>query len=172
MRKAVWCGALIGALLAAAPVSAQKSTQAQSQQQETTGARAADGTLVNAMTLPANAPIGSTPQTVPSTVSPENAALDKLPTMALQFPLTDEQKKLIAESVTQAPKSPSADKLQSVGVLNFVPADVQASVQASEFSAEVKQQIPEAERYRFMKGDKRVLIIDPVNQWVVGEIPL
>lgn len=170
MRKAVWYSALMGALLATTPISAQTSNQPQGR--ETTGARTPNGTLLTATTLPENAPPGSTPQTAPSTIAPENAALDKLPIVALQFPLTDEQKKLIAESVIQAPKSPNADRLQDVGVWNFVPADIQASVQAGDFSAEVKQKIPDAEHYKFMKGDKRVLIIDPVNQVIVGDIPL
>jgi hypothetical protein len=117
-------------------------------------------------------PIGSTPQTVPSTMSARNAELDKLPTVAFQFPLNDEQKKLIVQSVAQAPKSPGAEKLANVRVWNFVPENVQEDIQATEFSAEIKQQLPDAGHYKFVKADKRVLIIDPVNEVVISEIPL
>lgn len=115
-------------------------------------------------------PIGSTGHTAPSTMSARNAALDKLPTVAFQFPLNDEQKKLIVQSVAQSPSSPDADVVTKAGVRNFVPDD--AAVQASEFSADVKQQMPNAANYKFVKGDKQVLIIDPVNEVVISAIPL
>ena len=115
-------------------------------------------------------PIGSTGQTAPSTVSARNAEQDKLPTVAFAFPLNDEQKKMIVQSVAQSPKSPDADKVAKAGVRNFVPDD--ANVVASEFSADVKKQMPNAANYKFVKGDKQVLIIDPVNEVVIGMIPL
>ena len=115
-------------------------------------------------------PIGSTGQTAPSTVSARNAEQDKLPTVAFAFPLNDEQKKMIVQSVAQSPKSPDADKVAKAGVRNFVPDDV--NVVASEFSADVKKQMPNAGNYKFVKGDKQVLIIDPVNEVVIGVLPL
>ena len=115
-------------------------------------------------------PIGSTGQTAPSTVSARNAEQDKLPTVAFAFPLNDEQKKMIVQSVAQSPKSPDADKVAKAGVRNFVPDD--SNVVASEFSADVKKQMPNAANYKFVKGDKQVLIIDPVNEVVIGMIPL
>ena len=115
-------------------------------------------------------PIGSTGQTAPSTVSARNAEQDKLPTVAFAFPLNDEQKKMIVQSVAQSPKSPDADKVAKAGVRNFVPDD--ANLVASEFSADVKKQMPNAGNYKFVKGDKQVLIIDPVNEVVIGVLPL
>jgi hypothetical protein len=115
-------------------------------------------------------PLGSTRQTAPSTKSAENAAQDKLPTVAFQFPLNDEQKKMIVQSIAQSPKSPDADKVAKAGVRNFVPDD--SNVVASEFSADVKKQMPNAGNYKFVKGDKQVLIIDPVNEVVISVIPL
>lgn len=170
MRKMFPLAALTAAVLAAIPVSAQETNQTPPQRQETTGARTSDGTSLAdpATSLPPNAPLGSTPQTLPSTMSQDNAALDKLPTVAFQFPLNDEQKNLIAQSVAQASNSPSADKLSSVRVWEFLPDNV--DIQAAEFPAEIKQQIPQARDFRFVKGDKRALIIDPVNKVAVGEI--
>jgi hypothetical protein len=107
----------------------------------------------------------ATPQTMPSTLSAENAALDKLPTTALQLPLTDEQKKVIAGSVAGAQPQNVAG-LSDIHVADFLPT----AVAPQEFSTDVKQKLPEVGRYKFVKLDKRVLIIDPPNRTVVGVI--
>jgi hypothetical protein len=113
-----------------------------------------------------NGPIGATGQTMPSTISAENARLDKLPTTALQFPLTDEQKKLIAKSVAGAPLTQSKEDLSKVHVADFLPT----ATPTQDFSLEVMSDIPGAKQYKFVKLDKRVLIVDPPNLTVVGEI--
>jgi hypothetical protein len=120
-----------------------------------------------ASSVPSNGPLGATGQTMPSTISAENAKLDKLPTTALQFPLTDEQKKLIAKSIAVAsPKGATAD-LASVHVTSFLPEPTPA---LNDFSLDVMNQIPGATNYKYVKADKRVLIVDPSNQTVVGEL--
>ena len=111
-------------------------------------------------------PPGATGQTMPSTISTENAKLDKLPTTALQFPLTDEQKKLIAKSVASAPKTADAN-LANLHVADFLPA---ATTHAQDFSLEVMSEIPAAKKYKFVKLDKRLLVVDPSIGTVVGEI--
>ena len=50
---------------------------------------------------------GATRQTVPSTISAANAAQDKLPILAMQLPLTDEQKSKISASLGKAPAAPA-----------------------------------------------------------------
>ncbi len=115
--------------------------------------------------IQSDTPPGATAQTMPSTISKENAALDKQPITARQFPLTDEQKKLISSSVSGS-KSQSSESLSKVHVAGYLPIDVMGQ----EFSPELKQQIPSAGRYKFVKLDRSVLIIDPVNETVVGEI--
>jgi hypothetical protein len=114
-----------------------------------------------------NGPPGATGQTMPSTISADNARLDKLPTTALQFPLTDEQKKLIAKTVASAPKSTDAG-LANLHVADFLPTDTPVQ----DFSLEVMNEIPAAKRYKFVKLDKRVLVVDPSISGgsVVGEI--
>ena len=104
---------------------------------------------------------------MPSTISAENAKLDKLPTTALQFPLTDEQKKLIAKSIADAPPSGPAANLADVRVTSFLPEPTPV---LSDFSLDVMNQIPAAKNYKYVKADKRVLIIDPPNGTVVGEL--
>jgi hypothetical protein len=112
-------------------------------------------------------PIGATGQTMPSTISAENARLDKLPTTALQFPLTDEQKKLIAKSVASAPNTAGAN-LANVHVADFLPT----ATPVQDFSLEVMGEIPSAKQYKFVKLEKRVLIVDPTVSTVVGEITM
>jgi hypothetical protein len=113
-----------------------------------------------------NVPIGSTGQTMPSTISKDNAALDKLPTIALQFPLTEAQRKLIVSSVATAPKTQASASLNDVHVAMSLPT----GIAAQEFSSQVTQEIPDAGRYKYINLADRVLIIDPPNHTVVGEI--
>ncbi len=117
--------------------------------------------------IPSNAPPGATGQTMPSTISKENAALDKKPITALQFPLTDEQKQLIAASVAKAPAAQNPE-LANMHPAMFLPI----GVPIREFSGELMQRIPSAGRYKYVKLDNRVLIVDPPLLTVVGEIKL
>lgn len=110
-------------------------------------------------------PPGATGQTMPSTISADNARLDKLPTTALQFPLTEEQKKLIAKSVASAPKT-TGGNLANVHVADFLPT----ATPVQDFSPEIASGIPAAKQYKFVKLDKRVLVVDPTIGTVVGEI--
>jgi hypothetical protein len=112
-------------------------------------------------------PMGATGQTMPSTISKENAELDKKPITALQFPLSDEQKQLIAKGVASSPKAQGAN-LASVHTAMFLPI----GIAAQEFSGDVTQKVPDAARYKYVKLDDRVLIVDPTILTVVGEIKL
>ena len=113
-------------------------------------------------------PLGATAQTMPSTISKENAARDKLPTTTMQFPLTDEQKKLIVKSVEAAPKVPANANLADTHVAMFLPIGVPMQV----FAGDLTQQLPDAGRYKYVKLNDRVLIVDPPILTVVGEIKL
>jgi hypothetical protein len=112
--------------------------------------------------------LGATPQTMPSTISEANAALDKIPITALQFPLTDEQKQLIVKSVLEAPKAQTNTNLADTHVAMFLPTNVQARA----FASDVIQKLPDAGRYKYVRLDDRILIIDPTVLTVVGEIRL
>ena len=85
---------------------------------------------------------------------------------ALQFPLSDDQKTLIAKSTADAPLTQSKDDLSKVHVADFLPL----ATQTQDFSLEVMQHIPAAKQYKFVKLDKRVLLVDAANLTVVGEI--
>ena len=118
-----------------------------------------------ASNVPGNGPPGATGQTMPSTISADNAKLDKLPTTALQFPLTDEQKKLIAKSVASASQA-IGHNLANVHVADFLPT----ATPVQDLPLEVMTDIPAAKQYKFVKLDKRVLVVDPSIGTVVGEI--
>ena len=107
---------------------------------------------------------GATPQTMPSTISAENAAQDKLPTIAFQLPLTAEQQGRIAASLAQASVAP-------VGTIAAtVSQSVPTGVMLQEFPGELKTEIPATARYKYVKLTDRVLIVDPPNWTVVAEI--
>jgi hypothetical protein len=107
---------------------------------------------------------GATRQTMPSTISAENAAQDKLPITAFQFQLTDEQKRKIMASIGQLP-GPTADNVKAT-----VSQKIPFNVEMQKFPQAVTQAIPEAEDYGYVKLADRVLIVDPPNWTVVGEI--
>ena len=113
-------------------------------------------------------PLGATAQTMPSTLSESNAALDRLPIVALQFPLTDEQKQLIAKSVGSGPNVQTKANLTNTHVAMTLPIDVPVQT----FSDGLIQQVPDASHYKYLKLDNRVLIIDSVFLSIVGEIKL
>ena len=92
--------------------------------------------------------------------------MDKLPTTAMQFPLTDEQKKLVAESVAAVPKTETNADLSNLHVAMFLPI----GTPIQEFSSELTQQFPPVSRYKYVKTDDRIVIVDPPNRTVVGEI--
>jgi hypothetical protein len=110
--------------------------------------------------------LGATAQTMPSTMSEANAALDKKPITALQFPLTDQQRRLIADSVIKAPNVKTDANLSRVHVATFLPIGIPMRA----FSDDLAQQVPGADRYKYVKLDDRILIVDPTVLSVVGEI--
>ena len=188
-KTIVWCGAMALGLLGSSSVLAQSAAPAPEQPAQT---RVPDHTVPpppeaqpkapqadmakpaavgpaqanTAGSIASETPPGSTGQTMPSTISKENAALDKLPTTAMQFPLTDEQKKLVAKSVAAAPKTETNADLSKLHVAMSLPIGTQPQA----FSSELIRQFPTAGRYKYIKLDDRTLIVDPPNQTVVGEI--
>ena len=103
---------------------------------------------------------------MPSTISAQNAKRDKLPIAALQFPLSDDQKTMIAKSTADAPLTAGKDDLSKVHVADFLPT----TTPTEDFSLEVMRHIPAAKQYKFVKLEKRVLVVDAANLIVVGEI--
>jgi phenylpyruvate tautomerase PptA (4-oxalocrotonate tautomerase family) len=107
---------------------------------------------------------GATPQTMPSTVSAENARSDDLPIIAHQFPLTNEQKQKIAASVSRA--TVTTEGAVKADITQVLPR----GVELHDFPADASAAAPGVERYRYVKLNDRLLIVDPLFGTVVGEI--
>ena len=107
---------------------------------------------------------GATRQTMPSTISVENARQDKLPITAFQLPLNDEQRRKIVESIGRMPGP----------TLNNMPVTVSSklpfNVEMHEMPPDIVAAMPETANYKFVKLPDRVLIVDPPNWTVVKEI--
>ena len=141
--------------LAAAQPAPQQADPAH--QPETVGVAPAD--------VPADYTVaGATRQTMPSTISKENAGLDRLPIMAREFPLTTDQKKMIYGSISKAASTPGGD--MKIGIAQELPF----GTSFQEFPKDVTAQIPDAARFRYVKLTNRVLIVNPVNRVVIGDI--
>ena len=101
-------------------------------------------------------------ETTPAKWSEKNAALDKVPTMAMPLPLNDEQKRRIYDVVSAANKPVSN---VNAGLTQFLPP----SVETFELPPEVAD-IPGARALEYVRLDDRLLLVQPANKVVVGEI--
>ena len=130
MRSSIWIGSTALALCAGIGLAAAQNNPSADQKQQPSGPPPAEASPVPAPRLPTQPPgqeadnakptmlqpehsatpgkiaepvPGATRQTEPSTVSAANAAQDKLPILAMQLPLTAEQKQKIAAEPRQSP---------------------------------------------------------------------
>ena len=195
MRSSLWTGAIALALFVGLGIATAQNNPPADQRQQPNGPPPAEQKAVPAPRLPTQPPgmeadnakptmlqpehsatpgkvaepvAGATPQTMPSTISAENAALDKLPIMALQLPLSAEQKSKIAASLRKLSTAPVGNV--QANVAQSLPANVATNVPMQEFPAEAIAAVPEVERYKYVKLPDRVLIVDPPFWTVVGEI--
>jgi hypothetical protein len=109
-------------------------------------------------------PIGATGQTMPAKFSAENDALDKMPMMGHPLPLTDEQKRMVYDSLAANPEAET--KGLTVGPANALPADVALH----DLPDKLAEQLPALKGYKFAKLPDKIVIVSPPNRIVVGEI--
>lgn len=108
-------------------------------------------------------PPGSSPGTVPSTMSESIAAADSVPIMARPLPLNDAQRRQIFQRVKGA-GGPVANTTAK-------PADeLPASVEMHELPADIERDIPALRGLKYVLADNKVLIVAPANRIVIGEI--
>jgi len=101
-------------------------------------------------------------ETSPAKWSEKNAALDKVPTMAMPLPLNDEQKRRIYDVVSSANKP--------VAHVDAHPAYfLSPSVETFELPPEIAD-IPGVRALKYVRLDDRILLVQPANKVVVGEI--
>lgn len=122
---------------------------------------AATEVLVNGRLAVPGAPADS--QTVPAKFSERNAKLDKLPIMALPLGLTDEQKRDIAQTVSQG-NAPVSDI--SAKPADMLPADTPVTA----FSDKVKDAAPMTSGLHFIRTRDKILFVRANTMVVVGEI--
>jgi hypothetical protein len=156
-----------------APLSKQPSTGDASA--ATTGTGGRDANAVSQPSTDGNAsaepppsgPIGSFGHTIPAKFSKRNDTLDRVPTMAIPLPLSDQQRKQIYDAVM-------ADKTQPV-------ADADTLKPASELSPDQARDgmhpLPESvrsidgvARLYFVKAKDKVFLVEPATRTVVGQI--
>jgi hypothetical protein len=100
-------------------------------------------------------------QTVPAKFSERNDRIDKLPIMAMSLGLTDAQRRAILDSVKQA--------AQPVQTTSAKPAEeLPANIVVHDLG--VSSSIPEVARLKYVRTPQGVLLIEPSNRVVVGEI--
>ena len=107
----------------------------------------------------AGAPADS--QTVPAKFSKRNDAIDKLPIFGMSLGLNDAQKRAIVESVRTA-NAPIANTAAKVA--EELPWDVTVN----DLSASAND--PAMAKLKYVRAQGRVLLIEPSNRIVIGEI--
>jgi hypothetical protein len=139
-----------------APPAAKQNDASQPGLQQQGGAVFTDGRL----TAPGS-PQDS--QDVPSKVSARNDKLDDTPIQAFPLYLTDEQKRAIYQKISEGTSPvPNAN----YKVTEAVPA----TLALQELPADMVASMPSVSDYKYLRGTDRVLVINPRESIVVGEI--
>ena len=108
-----------------------------------------------------NAPADTS--TTPSTVSPRNAQLDRMPIMARGPQLTDAQRKLIVERVM-------ASGGTTAQVHAFPTVELPAGVDMQTWPAEIAGEVPALRDTKYVKLSDKILVVRPDSRIVVEEI--
>jgi hypothetical protein len=144
----------------ALPATTGTGTQ---ENRETTNAAAAG--ILNEP--PHSGPIGSFGQTIPAKFSKRNDVLDRVPTMAIPLPLTDEQLKQIYDAVmaesSQAPTG--AETLKPTSELS-----PDQALNGMHPLPESVRGIDDVARLYYVKAQGKVLLVEPAVRTVVGQI--
>ncbi|HET7679932.1 MAG TPA: hypothetical protein VFK79_07330 [Xanthobacteraceae bacterium] len=102
-------------------------------------------------------------QDEPAKSSAKNDKLDKTPIMAYPLALTDEQKRAIYQRLTQGAASASA--------ITAKPSEqVPATLALQELPPEMAASMPSVADYKFLRLNDRILVVNPRESIVVGEI--
>jgi len=110
---------------------------------------------------------GAGAQTMPSTISAENAAKDKHPWLDRGTSLTAEQKQVIYRSIANKLDTDNVSKIKIFGLVSEVLPD---SVTAQNLPADVTAKIPSIQDLKYVKANNRVLLVNPPNKTVAAVI--
>jgi hypothetical protein len=173
-RTSLWGLSFIAAVLLATSVHAQNSETPQAREAPEGGTKGDmqqsgsepphhnSGPTGDA--TPAAAPIGSGPETTPAKFDANVAARDRIPIMARPLALNDEQKRQIYDRVMSSEQIPVTQTTAQPATI------LPGSIELSELSPAIDDQIPAVRGYKFVKLPDRVLVVSPPNRVVVGEI--
>jgi len=100
-------------------------------------------------------------QDEPAKFSAKNDQIDKTPIMAYPIPLTDQQKRAIAQHFSGAPVSNITAKPSE---------EVPATLALQELPQELAASMPAVRDYKFLRLSDRILVVNPRESIVVGEI--
>jgi len=107
------------------------------------------------------------PQTRPAKFSAANDADDKIPIMARGPQLTDDQKKLIADALRQAPKPATGAQ---AGVQLAPTVELPTGVEMQDWPSGLVDRVPAVRDTKFVRLAGRIMIVQPRNRIVIGEI--
>jgi hypothetical protein len=152
-----------------APISKQPSTGDALPATTGTGMQSAQGTSTAGASSepPPSGPIGSFGQTIPAKFSKRNDTLDRVPTMAIPLPLSDEQRKQIYDAVMADSSQPvaGADALKPASELS-----TNQALNGMRPLPESVRGIDGVQRLYYVKAKGKILLIEPATRTVVGEI--
>ena len=126
-----------------------------------------EGTQTDGKTAAATDIPGASAQTMPSTISAENAAKDKHPWLDRGTGLSADQKQLIYRSIANKPDTDNASKAKIYGVVSEVLPD---SVAPQDLPADVTAKIPAIQDLKYVKANNQVLLVNPPNNTVAAVI--
>ena len=110
---------------------------------------------------------GAGGQTMPSTISAENAAKDKHPWLDRGTALSADQKQLIYRSIANKLDTDNASKAKIHGVLSEV---LPNSIAPQDLPADVTANIPAIQDLKYVKANNQVLLVSPPNNTVAAVI--
>ena len=150
-----------------APISRQPSTGDASAATTGSAGVQSPGSVGAVNEPPPFGPIGSVGQTVPAKFSKRNDTLDRVPTMALPLPLTDEQRKQIYDAVIADNSQPvaGADALKPASELS-----PNQALNGMKPLPESVRGIDGVSRLYYLRAKGKVLLIEPATRTVVGQI--
>lgn len=117
---------------------------------------------------PGNAPPGASPQTMPSTLSPENAADDRRSWEQRELQLTDAQKQTIRTNIMREKEESAVPGVERATVQARVGTQLPSSVTMHDLPRELTAQIPNAEGFKYVRAGTKLLLVKPVSRMVVG----
>jgi hypothetical protein len=110
-------------------------------------------------------------QDEPAKSSAKNEQLDKTPIMAYPLALTDQQKRAIYERMTQGAQPGLTKGAAPASEITAKPSEqVPATLALQELPPEMAASMPSVADYKFLPLQNRILVVNPRESVVVGEI--